>query len=78
LPSIKLKKTSRAIYFVREGKNYTKESMPDLDIEGVFKDSLSGKVDNNIIFKSILSLLGKEVIAGITLLRKHISNCCYT
>ena len=64
--------------FVREGKTYTKDSMPDLDIESAFKDSLSGKVNNNIIIKSLLSLLGKEVVAGVILLREHISNCCYT
>ena len=64
--------------FVQEGKNYTKDSMPDLDIESAFKDGLSGKVDNNIILKSLLSLLGKEVVSGITLLREYISNCCYT
>ena len=64
--------------FIKEGEKYTKESFPDLSGNNLLKSAIAGKVDNSSIFKNILSLLGKEIITAITLLRKLISNYCCT
>jgi len=36
--------------FVKEGKTYTKEAFPDLDISELLSSAISGKIDNDEIF----------------------------
>lgn len=54
--------------FIKEGEKYTKDAFPNINIEELISQSLTGKVNNQIIYKAILKLLGKEVVANITVL----------
>lgn len=54
--------------FITQGEDYTKEAFPDLDIQKVLTGSLSGEIDNSILYKSSLKILGKEVVTSITTL----------
>lgn len=54
--------------FITEGEAYTKDAFPDLNIQEVLTQSLSGKIDNSVLYKSALKLLGKEVVASVTML----------
>jgi len=54
--------------FVTEGEEYTKAAFPDLSIQEVLTDTLSGEFDNSILYKSVLKILGKEVVTSITTL----------
>ena len=54
--------------FITEGEEYTKESFPDLDVQKVLTQSLSGEIDNSILYKSALKILGKEVVTSVTTL----------
>lgn len=54
--------------FITEGEEYTKEVFPDLDIQDVLTQSLSGEIDNGVLYKGVLKILGKEVVASITML----------
>ncbi len=52
--------------FISEGEKYTKETFPELDVEQLITKSLTGEVDNKFLYKILISLLGEEVVAGIT------------
>lgn len=54
--------------FITEGENYTKETFPELNIQEILTQSLTGEIDNSILYKSALKILGKEVVTGITTL----------
>ena len=54
--------------FVTEGEEYTKEAFPDLNIQDVLTETLSGEFDNSILYKSALKILGKEIVTSITTL----------
>jgi len=54
--------------FITEGEKFTKEAFPELDVQRVLTQSLSGNVDNSLIYKAILKILGKEVVTSITTL----------
>lgn len=54
--------------FITEGQEYTKEAFPELNLQQVLTQSLTGKIDNGIIYKAILKILGKEVVTSITML----------
>ena len=54
--------------FVKEGEEYTKEAFPDLDVQELITKSLTGEIDNSILYKATLKILGKEVITSITIL----------
>lgn len=54
--------------FIAEGENYTKETFPELNIQEILTQSLTGEIDNSILYKSALKILGKEVVTGITTL----------
>ena len=47
--------------FINESKKYTEEIFPDLDVSKLLNDAISGKFDENSIFKNILNLFGKEI-----------------
>ena len=54
--------------FITEGEKYTKEAFPDLNVEDLITNSLTGQIDNSILYKALLKLLGKEVGSSITML----------
>lgn len=43
--------------FIKEGEKYTEDIFPDLNGNELLSSAIKGNIDNNIIFKSILSLL---------------------
>ena len=47
--------------FINEASIYTKDTFQNIELDKVYKDALSGNIDNKEILKNILSLTGKEV-----------------
>lgn len=64
--------------FINEGEKYTKEIFPDIEISELLSDALTGNIDNEGLYKSILTLLGNEVKNTLTLLRWNFSSNSYT
>ena len=54
--------------FLKEANNYTSSIYEDIDINELFTSALTGKIDNNKLFKGIIGAFGKEVISSITVL----------
>lgn len=54
--------------FLKEADKYTESVYEDIDINELFTSALTGKVDNEKLFKSIVNLLGKEILSSITVL----------
>ena len=54
--------------FIREGEKYTKEVFKDIDISELMSSAIAGKVDNKLVYSSILTLFGKEIISSIKLM----------
>jgi len=54
--------------FISESRVYIKETFPDVDVQELITKSLKGEIDNSSIYKTAISLLGKEVVSGITAL----------
>ena len=52
--------------FIQEGELYTKDVFPDVDMEKLISKSLTGQLNNNIFYKPILRLFGKELAYSIT------------
>lgn len=48
--------------FISEADKYTEEIFKDINFSSFFKEAIKGNIDNETIFKSIISLLGKEVV----------------
>lgn len=57
--------------FIKEAKKYTSDVYPKIQIGDVLNSAIKGNVDNSFIYKAVLALIGKEVITGITTLRKY-------
>jgi len=53
---------------INEGKKYTKDVFPEVDIDIILRDVISGNLDNKTIFIRILSLFGEELVNSITLI----------
>lgn len=64
--------------FIEEGEKYTKEIFPDIEISKLLSNALSGNIDNESLYRSILELLGNEIKSTLTLLRWNFSNNSYT
>lgn len=54
--------------FVKEAQKYTQNTFEDIDINELFTQAITGKVDNSTIMKSIIHIIGKEVIDCVTVL----------
>lgn len=54
--------------FLKEADKYTSSIYDGVDISELFSSALTGKVDNEKLFKSVAELFGKEVIGSITVL----------
>lgn len=51
--------------FIKESKNYAGDFFNDIDISDMLNNAIQGNIDNNTIFKKVLSLLGLEVKSSI-------------
>lgn len=54
--------------FLKEVEKYTSSIYEDINVKDMFNLSLTGKIDNEKLFKSILNILGKEVIGSVKIL----------
>ena len=54
--------------FLEEAQKYTEDTFEDIDIGELFTSAITGNIDNTTIVKSIVSLIGKEVLDCITVL----------
>lgn len=60
--------------FVSKANQYTQDVFSDIDAGNLLNDAITGKIDNQTIFKKILNLFGKEVKETIKIIRKHYCN----
>ena len=51
--------------FIKETEQYTDEFFDDIDISDTLNSAITGKIDNNKIFKKILKVFGNEMVASI-------------
>lgn len=51
--------------FIKEAQKYTKENFEEINVNDLFTSAIRGKVDNSTIIKSVINLIGKEIL-----------NCC--
>ena len=54
--------------FIKEAQKYTQNTFKDIDVNELFTSAITGKIDNDTIIKSIVSLVGKEVLNCATVL----------
>lgn len=54
--------------FLNEAQKYTKDTFPNLNVEELLNSAVEGKVDNNVLYKNVLSLFGKEVVGVLRIL----------
>jgi plasmid rolling circle replication initiator protein Rep len=64
--------------FIKEANSYTKKAFPELNVGDLLNSAIKGDVDNGMIYKAIISLIGKEVLEAIRVLRSNFSNHYYT
>ena len=53
---------------INEGKKYTNEIFPEIDIEKCLTEFTKGNIDNSTIFSGIIKVFGRELVNSITLL----------
>ena len=54
--------------FIEEAQKYTGNTLEELNLNELFTQAITGKVDNNTILKAITNLAGKEILNSITIL----------
>lgn len=54
--------------FLKEVEKYTSSIYEDIDVSELFNSALTGSVNNEKLFKNVLSLLGEEIKSSITIL----------
>ena len=54
--------------FIKEAQKYTQNTFKDIDVNELFTSAITGKIDNDTLIKSIVSLVGKEVLNCATVL----------
>lgn len=54
--------------FINEGKKYTEETFPNIDLNNLLNSAIRGEFDNKQIYISILSIFGDEIVSAISLL----------
>lgn len=54
--------------FIKEANKYTKDTFPDLNMGELFNLAITGNIDNGILYKAIVAIIGKEIISGVTAL----------
>ena len=58
--------------FIEQAKEYSGEFFEDIDMNEILENAIKGEVDNQTIFKKIVSLLGGELVDGLTILGSKI------
>lgn len=48
--------------FIKEAQKYTKENFEQINVNDLFTSAIKGKVDNSTIIKSVINLIGKEIL----------------
>jgi len=51
--------------FVEEAKKYTKDTFKDIDYNEVLNSAITGNIDNSLLTKNILGIVGKETLVSI-------------
>lgn len=54
--------------FISEADKYTEEIFKDINFSNFFKNAIKGNIDNETIFRSVISLFGKEVVQTIKIM----------
>lgn len=54
--------------FVKKSKEYSGEFMKDINISDLLNSAISGRIDNNTLFKKVIKIFGKEVKDAIKVL----------
>lgn len=53
---------------MNEGKKYTEDVFPNMDLNDLLNSATKGEVDNKSIYKGILSIFGNEIVSSVSLL----------
>ena len=62
------KETLNITKFINEAKKYTSHVFEDVDYQELLNSVISGKVDNELLGKSVLNILGKETLSSIRII----------
>ena len=54
--------------FIDQADEYSGEFFKDIDMNEILENAIKGEVDNQTLFKKVLSLLGGELVDGLTVL----------
>lgn len=54
--------------FIQEAQKYTKNTFEDLNMGEFFSSAITGNIDNETIFKTIINMVGKEVVDCVRVL----------
>ncbi len=54
--------------FIKEAQKYTENTFEDINLNDLFTSAITGKIDNETIFKTIFKIIGKEIVNSITVL----------
>lgn len=54
--------------FITEAQEYTKESMPDIDLNNLLTNAITGNINNVKLIRLFIGLLGKEVLNSVTVI----------
>ena len=54
--------------FIEQADEYSGEFFEDMDMNEILENAIKGEVDNQTLFKKVLSLLGGELVDGLTVL----------
>ena len=54
--------------FIEQADEYSGEFFEDIDMNEILENAIQGKVDNQTLFKKVLSVLGGELVDGLTVL----------
>lgn len=54
--------------FLEEAEKYTKDTFEEMDLGDLFNSAINGNINNTTIIKSILNLLGKEILDSVTVI----------
>lgn len=54
--------------FIEQAEEYSGEFFEDIDMNEILENAIKGEVDNQTLFKKVVSLLGGELVDGLTVL----------
>lgn len=57
--------------FVSQANKYTQDVFEGIDAGTLLNEAISGKIDNQTIFKKIFNLFGKEIKDTLKVIRKY-------